>query len=244
MRRETWDLCHAKIDLSHPQKLNMEPISEWEALLVTRWLTESSAYQPWQSIMVSHRAVDQFNSWDSSINMSPPDLLNWSTALWDTIIDCQDLYAELKINHLVTRRTWPTEIRSMPVDFLVRVWPHVWCLKHVFIFIWFAWEAIPHKAAWCTPIQAAHTRILMLCNQRCYQCRRQWQGTVMPVFGPPRVAGASGGMHGMVTFKIDILQGNQICLTSLYLLVCSYSDKCPVTAYQNAMLLQHHTHKA
>ncbi len=42
-------------------------------LLVTRWLTESSAYQPWQSIMVSH------------------------------------LYAELKINHLVTGMTWPTE---------------------------------------------------------------------------------------------------------------------------------------
>ena len=36
-------------------------------LRVTRWLTESSAYQPWQCIMVSHRAVDQFNSWDSSV---------------------------------------------------------------------------------------------------------------------------------------------------------------------------------
>ncbi len=35
-------------------------------------------------------------------------LLNWSTALWDTIIDCQDLYAEQKSNHLVTRRIWPT----------------------------------------------------------------------------------------------------------------------------------------
>ncbi len=45
-------------------------------LLVTRWLTESSAYQPWQSIIVSHRAVEQFNSWDSSINMSPPDQHN------------------------------------------------------------------------------------------------------------------------------------------------------------------------
>ncbi len=42
-------------------------------LLVTRWLTESLAYQPWQSIMVSHRAVDQFNGWDSSINMSHAD---------------------------------------------------------------------------------------------------------------------------------------------------------------------------
>ncbi len=116
-------------------------------LLVTRWLIFSSAYKSWQSIMVSHRAVDQFNSWESSINMSPPDqhvdldiwqrknifsfvfpgqisisicwsgelmlidnsqLLNWSTVLWDTIIDCQDLYAKQKINHLVTRRTWPS----------------------------------------------------------------------------------------------------------------------------------------
>ncbi len=47
--------------------------SEREGLLVTQWLTESSTYQPWQSSMVSHIAVDQFNSWDTSINMSPPD---------------------------------------------------------------------------------------------------------------------------------------------------------------------------
>ncbi len=39
-------------------------VSEREGLLVTRWLTESSAYQPWQSIMVSHRAVDQFVVWE------------------------------------------------------------------------------------------------------------------------------------------------------------------------------------
>ncbi len=38
-------------------------------LLVTRWLIFSSAYKSWQSIMVSHRAVDHLNSWDSSINM-------------------------------------------------------------------------------------------------------------------------------------------------------------------------------
>ena len=95
--------------------------AEREGLLVTKWLTESSAYQHWQSIMVSHIAVDQFNSWDSSINMSPPDqhmdldiwhgksqLCSWSIALWDTIIDCKDLNAELKINHVVTRRTLPT----------------------------------------------------------------------------------------------------------------------------------------
>ncbi len=35
-------------------------------------------------------------------------LFSWSTALWDTIIDCQDLYAEIRINHLVTGRTLPT----------------------------------------------------------------------------------------------------------------------------------------
>ncbi len=44
-------------------------IPEEEGLVVTRRLTVSSAYQSWQSIMVSHRAVDQLNSWDSSINM-------------------------------------------------------------------------------------------------------------------------------------------------------------------------------
>ncbi len=43
---------------------------EREGLLVTLWLTESSAYRTWQSIMVSHTAVDQLISWDSSINMS------------------------------------------------------------------------------------------------------------------------------------------------------------------------------
>ncbi len=37
------------------------------------------------------------------------ELCSWSTALRDTIIDCQDLYAELKINHLVTGRTLPTD---------------------------------------------------------------------------------------------------------------------------------------
>ncbi len=57
--------------------------------LVTRWLILSSAYKSWQSMMVSHRAVDQ---------------LNWSTALRDTIMDCQGWYAELSVNHLVTRR--------------------------------------------------------------------------------------------------------------------------------------------
>ncbi len=50
---------------------------EREGLLVTRWLnlTESSTYQPWKSIMVSHIAVDQFNSHadleDSCWLMSP-----------------------------------------------------------------------------------------------------------------------------------------------------------------------------
>ncbi len=48
-------------------------LSERGGLLVTRWLTESSAYQPKQSIMVSHRAVDQFNRW-----VSPVQLINCS----------------------------------------------------------------------------------------------------------------------------------------------------------------------
>ncbi len=62
-------------------------------------------------MMVSHRAVDQLHSWDSSINMSPPDqhmdesqLLNWSNAVWDTIMDCQVWCAQLSVSHLVTRR--------------------------------------------------------------------------------------------------------------------------------------------
>ncbi len=44
--------------------------------------------------------IEQLTSWSQ--------LCSWSTALWDIIIDCQDLYAELKINHLVTGRTLPT----------------------------------------------------------------------------------------------------------------------------------------
>ena len=31
-------------------------------------------------------------------------LINWSTAIWDTMMDCQVWYAELSVNHLVTRR--------------------------------------------------------------------------------------------------------------------------------------------
>ncbi len=33
-------------------------------------------------------------------------LINWSTAtsIWDTMMDCQVGYAELSVNHLVTRR--------------------------------------------------------------------------------------------------------------------------------------------
>ena len=69
---------------------------EGKGLLVTSWRAESSAYQSWQTIMVFHRAVDQFK------------ISLYGKSLWDTIIDCQDLYGELKINHLVTRRTWPT----------------------------------------------------------------------------------------------------------------------------------------
>ncbi len=90
----------SEIDLFHPKHcveltwkdMDIHFITEW-GLLVTRWLSDSSAYQPWQFIiMVSHRAVDQF-----------------------TIIDCQDLYAELRINHLVTRRALPTIWKSWSV---------------------------------------------------------------------------------------------------------------------------------
>ncbi len=73
-------------------------------LPVTRWLILSSAYKFWQSMMVSHRAVDQLHSWASSILIDESQLLNWSTALWDTIMDCQGWNAELAVNHLVTRR--------------------------------------------------------------------------------------------------------------------------------------------
>ena len=45
-------------------------------LPVTRWLILSSAYKSWQSMMVSHRAVDQLHSWDSSINIH---MLIWRT---------------------------------------------------------------------------------------------------------------------------------------------------------------------
>ena len=40
---------------------------------IDRHWAVSCACQSWQSIMVSHRAVDHLNSWDSSINMSPPE---------------------------------------------------------------------------------------------------------------------------------------------------------------------------
>ena len=50
-------------------------------LLVTRWLILSSAYKSRESMMVYHRAVDQLKSWDSSINMSPPDPHNWLSGL-------------------------------------------------------------------------------------------------------------------------------------------------------------------
>ena len=78
--------------------------AEGEGLLVTRWLTVSSAYKFWQSIMVSHRAVDQLI-----------ELWLISTALWDVIMHCQDSFAELKINHLVTRRAWPTGIMDSAI---------------------------------------------------------------------------------------------------------------------------------
>ncbi len=62
--------------------------------------------------MVSHRAVES-------------QLCSWSTALWDIIIDCKDLYAELRINHLVTGRTLPTEFKCAPkttLDFDSILW--------------------------------------------------------------------------------------------------------------------------
>ncbi len=135
--------------------------SEGNGFPVTRWLTGSSAYHSWQSVMVSHRAVDHLKSWDSLIKMSPPDqhvdldiwhgkiifkvslyfihngtlkiffpwqisrsicrsaglvlidesqLFKWSTALWDTIMDCQNWYAELTVNHLVTGNPLPSDV--------------------------------------------------------------------------------------------------------------------------------------
>ena len=53
--------------------LRLDSYSVGNVFPVTRWLILSSAYESWQSMMVSHRAVDQLHSWDSSINMSPPD---------------------------------------------------------------------------------------------------------------------------------------------------------------------------
>ena len=116
------DSSNGFIFRNHLMSIMLAMPTEGEGLLGTRWWAVSSAYQSWQSI-------DQLNSWDSSTNMSPPappvylwvtatgpmlidesQLLNWSTALWDTIMDCQDLFAELKINHLVTGRTWPTDM--------------------------------------------------------------------------------------------------------------------------------------
>ncbi len=101
----------------------------WLAMF-SRWLTVSSAYKSLQSIMVSHRAVDQLNSWDSSVNMSLPDSqmqihrcldLNCSTVqlLYDTIMDCKDWYTELTAHHLVTRRPPSSALlyNDLPAEF-------------------------------------------------------------------------------------------------------------------------------
>ena len=55
--------------------VNVFPLAVGNVLPVTRWLILSSAYKSWQSMIISHRAVDQLHSWDSSINMK---LLNCS----------------------------------------------------------------------------------------------------------------------------------------------------------------------
>ncbi len=47
--------CH-----SYGDQFYSETKAEEESLLVPRWLTVSSAYKSWQSIMVSHRAVDHW----------------------------------------------------------------------------------------------------------------------------------------------------------------------------------------
>ena len=47
----------------HPELFWAVPVGN--VLPVTRWLILSSAYKSWQSMMVSHRAVDQLHSWDS-----------------------------------------------------------------------------------------------------------------------------------------------------------------------------------
>ena len=66
MSKPLWEIYNIQVQFD-------QMCPERGGLFVTRWLTESFAYQPWQSMMVSHRAI------------------NWSTALWDTIIDCQDV---------------------------------------------------------------------------------------------------------------------------------------------------------
>ena len=81
-----------------PESLNQDPSSYYpitvgNVLPVTRWLILSSAYKSWQSFWLNFR--------EKGANVI---LLNWSTALWDTIVDCQDWYAELSVNHLFTLR--------------------------------------------------------------------------------------------------------------------------------------------
>ena len=52
-----WDYGRDPVSKGSPSVGNVLP--------ETRWLILSSAYKSWQSMMVSHRAVDQLHSWDS-----------------------------------------------------------------------------------------------------------------------------------------------------------------------------------
>ncbi len=57
--------------------------------------------------MVSHRAVDQLNRWNSSNTIKNFEIkvaFLLGKSVWDAIMDCQGWYAELSVNHLVTRR--------------------------------------------------------------------------------------------------------------------------------------------
>ena len=76
-----WPAPNSNVGLPHSLFSILEPsfMSTWlgksvhsmravgHVILVTRWLISSFAYKSWQSFMISHRAVDHLNSWDSPI---------------------------------------------------------------------------------------------------------------------------------------------------------------------------------
>ncbi len=71
----------------------------WHKNLGQLWLayTETVGHV----LLVTSRSI----CWSGGLMLiDESQLLNWSTAPWDTIMDCQGWYAELSVNHLVTRR--------------------------------------------------------------------------------------------------------------------------------------------